>query len=172
MTRKQARIGLVICLVLWISASPQTQGPIDFYDDPFAAFILLFVPLIALVLLVLSFVGRKGTPPSPIDVNQRILSDALRRGDTPAAAQAERNLGFLYTQAGVLPVAVGHTVRSVALHNDLGADTDGDLNWLHHQRGLMGEPAFSDCVRRNLTPEAADGLLAVIDSRGTPSPQR
>ncbi|MFI0454165.1 hypothetical protein [Actinomadura sp. 6N118] len=166
MTRKQARIGLVISLLAWITASQQAaQRPIDFYNDPVTAFFLYFGPLIALVFLVLSFVGRKDARASAIDANHRILSDALRRGDTPAVAHAERNLGFLYTEIGALPVAVGHTVRSVAMHNEFGADTEADLDWLNHQRQLMGEPAFSGCVRQHLDPEAADALLTVIDSR-------
>ncbi|MFI0370444.1 hypothetical protein ACH35V_21470 [Actinomadura sp. 1N219] len=60
MTRKRARIGLVICFVLWFGASQEAGSrPVDFYHEPVTAFLVYFGPLIALVLLILSFVGRK-----------------------------------------------------------------------------------------------------------------
>ncbi|MEU6711040.1 hypothetical protein ABZ897_06125 [Nonomuraea sp. NPDC046802] len=62
MTRKRARIGFAICVVLWLAAEQQAgPGPVDFYYEPITAFLLYFGPLIALVLLILSFVGRKET---------------------------------------------------------------------------------------------------------------
>ncbi|MFC4563302.1 hypothetical protein ACFO4E_15675 [Nocardiopsis mangrovi] len=60
MTRTWARIALVICVVLWLVAAQQAGArPVDFYYQPITAFLLYFGPLIALVFLVLSFVGRK-----------------------------------------------------------------------------------------------------------------
>ncbi|WP_406674849.1 hypothetical protein WBK31_12335 [Nonomuraea sp. N2-4H] len=71
MTRRQARIGFAICVVLWLVASQQAgPEPVDFYYNPITAFLLYIGPLIGLVFLVLSFVGRKETSRARRDPEQ------------------------------------------------------------------------------------------------------
>ncbi|MFI0480957.1 hypothetical protein [Actinomadura sp. 9N215] len=89
MTRKQARIGLVISLLLTLGASRQAaQGPADLYNRPVEAFFLFFGPLISLVFLVLSFVGRKDKLASAIDATGFSLGKAEGRYELGARGRS------------------------------------------------------------------------------------